>query len=165
MSKNGRTPGNAEDKETVVRDIIYPFHFKKSPGKRMPSYFLFEAPRESAEVSVLRLDYGSHDRCKNHAQKLVKKKNDQGIKCRYWGLAFLKVISVRECGADVIASPLIEEDWLEHADIKYPMIFPGKGEPIPPILLDIMSRLLEMSSCIEDKEPDSQKWSITNNIG
>ncbi len=116
-------------------------------------------PRNSNEVSVLRLFYTNLDFCKAHSKTL---KFGENI---YIGLAFIEAQKVEQAGEEyenlvsVVYSPL--ENLEMHADIFY-NFFPAQGQTLPAAIKQIARKLIKYPPtflCVEcDKERLIAEW-------
>lgn len=156
--------------EILVRCLLHPLWV--SGGKMKFNAFL--PPPERKDVSLLRLLYTDMNFCKKHAKGL---KVGNSI---YWGLGAFRAKHIEEVNkeddvkinAQIICSPIDENNsYIKdistvttstsglpmHADLSYSEPIPEKGNPATEHRI-YAQKLLKISSCLQDHDPESSIW-------
>lgn len=110
---------NVAFSESIVR-IIKDGGFHLTPRRKLKPQ-AFESPAKQDEVSVLRLDYSSADKCKHWGMTRV-----HTATAPYTGLAAFHASAVVDSGSQILASPI--EGCPEHADIRHGYVRPEPRE-------------------------------------
>jgi hypothetical protein len=116
---NAEIPSNVDDSETIWRTLYSPHHINRKTNKVRTSAVQppknhrdeVDETKRSNKVSVTRHDYVSDDFCVQHALRYASDTKT------FEGFLALKVVKVRNAGADVTARPT--EDNPAHANVVY----------------------------------------------
>ena len=152
-------PPKINDNEEIIRGVYHPANFTKA-NKIKKNVFM--PPPEKDELSVLRLNYSSHKRCKFHCKQIQVPNNRN-----YWGLSQLSANEIYTInGCNIIHTPLdvttfndVKYSLPEHADIKLPFTRPSN--PNQPLEIEddrIIEKLLEVATFYKDVDIDCSEW-------
>lgn len=142
-------PSFVANDETIVRVIFYPKHVTKD--KKTLKANAFRSPSGIDEVSIVRLSYSTEDFCKHHGKNIQVPDDDRA----YFGLATINCKQIRDLDADVVSSPL--ENNQAHGDIKIGYIC-QKGETLPSPYRFKVDEIAKASVLHEDKDPLAENW-------
>lgn len=147
-------PSNVADAETIIR-VIKDGGFHLTPRRNLKVQ-AFESPANRDEVSVLRLDYSSADRCKHWGATRV-----HTATAPYAGLAAFRATAVVDCGSKIVSSPV--EGCVEHANIKHGYVRPdpreaGTAEDVEQLRKRLRECFLPRVRFYDDPERASSYW-------
>jgi len=152
-------PKLIENNEKIARSIFSPANFNKNGSINANT---FKSPVGIDEVSVNRLSYTSADKCKQLSKRIEQPNNRR----KYFGIAILNAIEIRDIDADIIYSPILvplEERNIFHSDIiigyiKQKVKVGEQGIPLPSEISYKIKELTKKARLYKDPSPNSNEW-------